>query len=250
MRLSRGETEMHKTLKKEACRYLFRVGYRAVAAEVRVHPLGIIDAVGVGRFGAFVNHLKDGRDRTQTCFIECKASRGDFLRDLTHEGQLELALMERRSNKKRRGRRTLRQRVGLGKFDACLLQPMANLHYVLAPVGLLKKEEIPPRWGLLVLGEGGITVVKAAVWQEQARPEFVECAIARTLTGDIFRADTRAMESVNREIANQQADLARRIRNLESVMSQPIEKQQKLIDEQLAMIPPTNSPVKRKRAGS
>ena len=28
-----GETELHKTLKKEACRWLFRMGYRCIAAE-------------------------------------------------------------------------------------------------------------------------------------------------------------------------------------------------------------------------
>ncbi len=214
----RGESTMHKTLKKEACRWMFRVGYRCIAAEVKVHPLGIIDAVGTGIFGAYDNHLKDGRNRPQTCFIECKASRGDFLRDQTNDGQLELALMERQSNKRRRGRRTLRQRVGLGKFDACLMQPMANLHYVLAPAGLLKKEEIPHRWGLLVAGDGGISVVKAPVWQEHANQLYVESQIARTLTCDIYRADDRAMESVNREIFFQQQELAQKIRDLKPVL--------------------------------
>ena len=32
--------------------------------------LGIIDAVGTGIFGPYVNHLKDGRQRAQSCFIE------------------------------------------------------------------------------------------------------------------------------------------------------------------------------------
>ena len=45
-----GETDLHKLLKKEACRWLFRMGYRAIAAEVRLNPLGIVDAVGVGVF--------------------------------------------------------------------------------------------------------------------------------------------------------------------------------------------------------
>lgn len=244
MRASRGESETHRRLKREACQWLFRAGYRAIAAEVNLFPLGIIDAVGVGTFGPYQNHLRDGRERPQTCFIEAKASRADFLRDLTEDHQLELALFERRANRKRRGRRTLRQRVGLGKFDACLLQPMANLHYVLCPSGLLKKDEIPHRWGLLVLGETGITVAKAPVWQEagssitsshQATPStrstsnvissvtsnnassvttraYVESAIARTLTSDIYRADDRAMASVNREILSKQARLADRIR--------------------------------------
>jgi len=218
----RGESQLHKTLKKEACRYLFRTGYRCVAAEVRLHPLGIIDAVGTGVHGPYVNHLKDGRARAQTCFVECKASRADYLRDLTNDGQMELALMERKCNRRRRGRRTLRQRVGLGKFDACLVQPMANLHYVLAPAGLLKKDEIPHRWGLLVLGESGISVVKPAQWQECVRIHYVESAIAHTLTGDIYRADDRAMNSVNREIINQQQSLAQKIRDLTPFMLEAI----------------------------
>ncbi len=52
-----GETDLHKTLKKEACRWLFRMGYRCIAAEVRLKPLGIIDAVGTGLFRPFHNYL-------------------------------------------------------------------------------------------------------------------------------------------------------------------------------------------------
>src|SRR5919107_3036889 len=76
-----GETELHKTLKKEACRWLFRMGYRCIAAEVRLKPLGIIDAVGTGIFRPYHNYLYIPKDLPQVCFIECKASRSDFLRD-------------------------------------------------------------------------------------------------------------------------------------------------------------------------
>ena len=41
-------------------------------------------------------------------------------------------------------------------------------------------------------------------------------AIARTLTGDIYRADDRAINSVNREIFAQQQILAERIRSIRS----------------------------------
>src|SRR6059058_938928 len=115
-----GESDLHKTLKKEACRWLFKSGYRCIAAEVRLRPLGIIDAVGTGLFRAFHNYLAVGREVQQTCFIECKASRGDFLRDHSEDGQMQLCLMERERNfkvKKRRPRvDQLRQAVGLGKF--------------------------------------------------------------------------------------------------------------------------------------
>jgi hypothetical protein len=212
-----GETELHKTLKKEGCRWLFRMGYRCIAAEVRLKPLGIIDAVGTGVFRPYANYLGFQRELQQVCFIECKASRADFLRDQSNDGQMELCLMERKRNTKVKRSRArfqqygLRQAVGLGKFKACLLQPMANIHYILAPAGM-KKKELPPRWGLLSYGQGGVNVVVRADWQECSRTQFVEGAIARTLTGDIYRADDRAISSVNRELFAQQQSLAERIR--------------------------------------
>lgn len=213
-----GETELHKTLKKEACRWLFRMGYRCIAAEVRLKPLGIIDAVGTGLFRAYANYLGLQRELQQVCFIECKASRADFLRDQSNEGQMQLCLMERERNMKvrryreRYERHGLRQAVGLGKFKSCLLQPMANIHYVMAPAGMIQKKELPPRWGLLSYGTGGVSVVVRADWQECSRTAHVEGAIARTLTGDIYRADDRAISSVNREIFAQQQSLAEKIR--------------------------------------
>lgn len=222
-----GETEMHKLLKREACRWLYRSGYTAIAAEVKVHPLGIIDAVGTGMLGESKSHFHTRRVVHQVCFVECKASRGDFARDLSSDGQLTLALMERAANSRRRGgklrggrphNRKLRQRVGLGKFDGCLAQPFANLHYVLTPAGLLKEKEIPRRWGWLTYGTGGIAIIRRAELQETEAGACVESAIARTLTMDIHRADDRAMTSVNRTLMNQQAELAQRIRELRPVM--------------------------------
>ena len=213
-----GETDLHKTLKKEACRWLYRMGYRCIAAEVRLKPLGIIDAVGTGLFRPFHNYLFIPRELPQVCFIECKATRSDFLRDQSNDGQMMLCMMERqrnsKSNRRRKAPRRLRQAVGLGKFASCLMQPMANLHYVLAPTGIIQKKDLPPRWGLLSYGEGGISVVVRSEWQETARTEYVESAIARTLTGDIYRADDRAISSVNRQIFAQQQTLAERIREV------------------------------------
>lgn len=220
-----GETETHKLLKREACRWLYRSGYSAIAAEVRVMPLGIIDAVGTGLIGESRSHFHTRRPVHQICFVECKASRSDFTRDLSSDGQLQLALMERAANTRRRKtkahNRKLRQRVGLGKFDACLAQPLANLHYVLTPAGLLKEKDIPRRWGWLTFGTAGITIVRRAEWQETDAAAYVESAIARTLTMDIHRADDRAMHSVNRALMNQQLELAQRIRELKPVFAEP-----------------------------
>jgi hypothetical protein len=209
-----GETDLHKTLKKEACRWMLRMGYRCIAAEVRLKPLGIIDAVGTGLFRPYHNYLAIPREVQQVCFVECKASRSDFLRDCNDDGQMHLCMMERKRNRKRRGRRPLRQTVGLGKFESCLMRPMANLHYVLAPAGMVQKKDLPPRWGLLSYGEAGVCVVVKPLWQEAEQALYVESNIARTLTGDIFRADDRAMASVNRELFAQQMALADRIRSI------------------------------------
>jgi hypothetical protein len=194
------------------------MGYRCIAAEVRLRPLGIIDAVGTGLFRAYHNYLAVPREVQQTCFVECKASRADFLRDQSEDGQMQLCLIERGRNFKVKKRRPqlhqLRQAVGLGKFKSCLMQPMANLHYILAPAGMVQKNELPPRWGLLSFGEMGISVVVRSEWQECARTEYVESAIARTLTGDIYRADDRAINSVNRELFAQQRTLAERIKSI------------------------------------
>jgi hypothetical protein len=196
------------------------MGYRCIAAEVRLKPLGIIDAVGTGLFRSYANYLAVPYEVQQVCFIECKASRADFLRDQSSDGQMELCLMERKRNMRvKRSRERiekfgLRQAVGLGKFKACLLQPMANIHYLLAPAGMIQKKELPPRWGLLSYGTGGVNVVVRADWQECSRTQHVEGAIARTLTGDIYRADDRAISSVNREIFAQQQSLAVKIRSV------------------------------------
>jgi hypothetical protein len=223
-----GETDLHRTLKKEACRWMYGCGYTAVAAEVRLKPLGIIDAVGCGTFRPYHNFHGSRHEQHQTCFVECKASRGDYLRDMTSDGQMTLCMNERHYNLKHnarpragRRRKPLRQTMGLGKFAACLMQPMANLHYVLAPAGLLKKTDLPAKWGLLTLGPGGISVVVRAEWQELAAGQFVESAIARTLSGDIFRAGDRAITSVNRELMKQQQQLAEKIRALRPFAPSP-----------------------------
>jgi hypothetical protein len=59
-----------------------------------------------------------------------------------------------------------------------------------------------------------VNVVIRSEWQESAQTAYVESAIARTLTGDIYRADDRAINSVNRDIFSQQRDLADRIRSI------------------------------------
>src|SRR4051794_35553663 len=209
-----GETDLHKTLKKEACRWLYRMGYRCIAAEVRLKPLGIIDAVGTGVFRAWHNYLHMPRELPQVCFVECKASRADFLRDQSNDGQMTLCMMERsrnlRSRSRRKPRHALRQAVGLGKFKACLVQPMANLHYILAPQGIVKKEDMPPRWGLLTAGPAGSSLVVRGPGAESSPPHVGETALARTLPRHNFCAHDRAHNSLNHQMFAQQQEPAQR----------------------------------------
>ncbi|MEM8875530.1 MAG: hypothetical protein AAGD32_14885 [Planctomycetota bacterium] len=241
-----GETQLHKTLKKEACRWMSRSGYRCIAAEVRLPPLGIIDAVGTGYFRPYHNYLSVPYTLPQTVFVEAKASRADFLRDMCERQQMLFALKQK-SKQRKRGvpnlQRKLRGQSALGKFRSCLLTPMANLHYVIAPAGLIKKKDLPPRWGLLTLGEGGVAVTVRADWVETGRTQYVESAIARTLTGDIFRADDRAIGSLNREIATQQHQLAERIKALAPIITEQMEGSA----EPAPMVSETLRPTRRKR---
>jgi hypothetical protein len=177
-----------------------------------------VDAVGTGTFAPWHNHICSPKELPQVCIIECKASRSDFTRDISPEGRFRsyLDIRNQRLGRRRTGRPRKRKLPGLGKFDACLMHPIANVHYLLAPAGLLTPKDLPPRWGLLSLGEGGISVVHKATWQERAQLGFVESAIARTLTCDIYRADDRAVNSINREIFAQQVQLADRIRTIQA----------------------------------
>jgi len=48
------------------------MGYRCIAAEVRLRPLGIIDAVGTGLFRPYHNYLAVPREMQQNLLVECK----------------------------------------------------------------------------------------------------------------------------------------------------------------------------------
>ena len=76
-----------------------------------------------------------------------------------------------------------------------------------------------------------MSVVRAATWQEMGCQSFVEGQIARTLTNDTYRADDRAMGSVNREISFQQQLLAEKIRALKAQLVLPIEDRMREADE-------------------
>jgi len=229
-----GETEQHRRLKEAACWWLWNQGFRAVAAEVPMPGIGVIDAAAVGRPGGVVSrsitcgtypsrpHAGRGRAVWQAVFIECKATRADFLREAADGEQIRTAIRERRrlalSGSSARPFRRLRR---LGKFAVCLARPTANVHWLLTPPALLRRDELPPRWGLLELSRQGVVMVVPAKWQEARGLRLVEAAIARTLTAAIYAADTRAVtNTLNRLLRQKQADSARRmVRSLNDLAS-------------------------------
>lgn len=71
-----------------------------------------------------------GWSGSASTLIECKVSRADFLRDRAKKSRMRLGLGQRR--------------------------------YYLCPAGVLRPEDLPPKWGLLWAGKGSVTVQREA----------------------------------------------------------------------------------------
>ena len=182
------ESDLHRRLKESARRWLWESGYAAIAEEVPVPAVGVIDVVAAGKWKRrnsrrVVFEREPVVDRFHVVFVECKAFRADFIRDRGRQQQFAFALEERTQGfRTRRRRRPPHASPALGKFDTCLIRPHANLHYLLTPPHLVRVREIPRRWGWLVREHGRIHVVRQASWQETADVVGIEGAIARSLT--------------------------------------------------------------------
>ena len=182
------ESDLHRRLKQAARRWLWEAGYAAIAEEVPVPAVGVIDVVAAGKWKRrnprrVVFEREPVVDRFHVVFVECKAFRADFIRDRGRQRQFAFALAERaQSLKAHRRRRPPHASPALGKFDTCLIRPHANLHYLLTPPRLLRVREIPRRWGWLVCEHGQIRVIRKASWQEAADVAGIEGAVARSLT--------------------------------------------------------------------
>jgi len=182
------ESDLHRGLKAAATRWLWRAGYAAIADEVSVPGVGIVDVAAAGKWKRF-NPRSAEFDRTpkidrfHVVFVECKAFRSDFLRDRGRQLQFEFTLAERAEALRRKRRRRPRHASpAMGKFDTCLMRPHANVHYILTPPKLIKVSELPRRWGWLVYDGGTVRVARRAAWQEVADVSAIEGAIARSLT--------------------------------------------------------------------
>ncbi len=191
------EGHVHRELKAAAGRWLWESGYAAVAEEVIVPSVGVVDVVAAGRwkrrnprdpnFGP-----SEAVDRHHVVFVECKASRADFLHDLGRQMHFAFALEERarRGVGSSRRRRWRHASPALGKFDTCLIRPFANFHYVMTTPKLIRTHELPRRWGWVVDDGIHVRVVRKAVWQEVADTSTVEGAIARALTARLMTDST------------------------------------------------------------
>jgi len=89
----------------------------------------------------------------RTVLIECKASRSDFLADR---------------------RKWFRRVPSLG---------LGCLRYYLAPRGVIARDDLPPRWGLIIAhGDGCRRSIKAAdqlAWAEQSERRYLMALLAR-----------------------------------------------------------------------
>lgn len=191
------ESELHQALKRAACLWLWEQGVAALAEEVTVPGVGIIDVAAAGKWRRRnprrVSYQREPSvDRHHIVFVECKALRADFLRDQGRQHQFSFALSERgRRLKTRRSGRHRHASQALGKFATCLMRPHANAHYLMTPPGLIRVAELPYRWGLLVMDGRRVRVVRRSAWQEVADTRGIEGAIARALTGQRMRVLTK-----------------------------------------------------------
>jgi hypothetical protein len=193
------ESDTHIALKQAACVWLWENGYAAIAEEVDVPGVGIIDVAAAGRWRKYNPRrvrfeTEPAVDRHHVVFVECKAMRADFLRDQGRQQQFAFALSERAERlRARRNRRPRRASPALGKFDTCLIRPWANLHYLLTPPRLIGLHELPRRWGWMTFDGCLLKVIRRPAWQEIADITGMEGAIARSLTNHRMRARARPL---------------------------------------------------------
>ena len=176
------ETEEHSLLKKLALAWAYERGFSCISFEVRAPRSPYrVDVAGY--------RPANDQESPIVALFECKQNRPDLDRDsaLTVSVEVELrGLQERRQNLERllavhfpnartpaslfpewdpfdpeqlphSGYRRLIRRImalqrkleGNTKFERVTRYRLANLHFLVAPAGLVKSERVPPGWGLL-----------------------------------------------------------------------------------------------------
>jgi hypothetical protein len=178
----RNETEEHWLLKRLALGWAYRRGFNCISFEVRAPRSPYrVDVAGY-------RPAKD-QEYPVVALFECKQNRPDLDRDSAQTAAVELelrGLQERRQNLERLlalhfpnartpsslfpdwdpfdpetlphsgYRRVIRKIMALQrklegntKFEKVTRYRLANLHFLVAPAGLVSSERVPPGWGLL-----------------------------------------------------------------------------------------------------
>ena len=179
----RNETAEHWLLKRLALNWAYQRGFHCISFEVRAPRSPYrVDVAGY--------RPASEEDAPIVALFECKHCRPDLNRDSAQTAPIEIelrALQERRQNLERllavhyphlripsslfpewdsfnpeklphSGYRRLIRRIlalqrkleGNTKFERVTRYRLANLHFLVAPAGLVRSERVPPGWGLLV----------------------------------------------------------------------------------------------------
>jgi hypothetical protein len=178
----RNETEEHWLLKRLTLGWAYERGFNCIAFEVRAPRSPY-------RVDVAAYRPANGQESPIVALFECKQSRPDLDRDSAQTASIEIelrALQERRQNLERllavhyphlripsslfpewdpfdpeklphSGYRRLIRRIvalqrkleGNTKFERVTRYRLANLHFLVAPTGLVQSERVPPGWGLL-----------------------------------------------------------------------------------------------------
>jgi hypothetical protein len=178
----RNETEEHWLLKQLALGWAYHRGFDCISFEVRAPRSPYrVDVAGY-------RPAKD-QESPMVALFECKQNQPDLARDWAQTAAIEIelrGLQERRQNLERllvvhypnartpsslfpewdpfdpeklphSGYRRLIRRIvalqrkleGNTKFERVTRYRLANLHFLVAPAGLVQSERVPPGWGLL-----------------------------------------------------------------------------------------------------
>ena len=178
----RNETEEHWLLKQLALGWAYDRGFNCISFEVRAPRSPYrVDVAGY--------RPAKSQESPMVALFECKQNQPDLARDLAQAAAIETelrGLQERRQNLERllavhypnartpsslfpewdpfdpeklphSGYRRLIRRIvalqrkleGNTKFERVTRYRLANLHFLVAPAGLVQPERVPPGWGLL-----------------------------------------------------------------------------------------------------
>ena len=195
------ESELAYQLKWEAWEWLYVVaGCRCIGLEVRLQgPWGaVVDVVGIGPGNVIY-------------VVEVKASRADFARD--NHTEADIARLHRRQDALRRrieladspgyrstngdgirleresGRLQERLKKISTKFHDPRFLAIADYHYIMAPAGAVRAEQLAPGWGLLEPGPRAVaTAPEKAIRKNAGIVSNALRAIARANAAAMMRA--------------------------------------------------------------